>query len=370
VEITSVTNSDDTKFDDIQNPDDELDLSMFIDDEEKVELAEDAVIDIVDTESIDPGLTFQDSETEMVSEFSFDNLIETEDLPFEESLAEDSVVELDFPGESLLGENISVHDDLDVLTAGTVEPQTLDVVDDLVAVSDDMAEVVPIVEDKKAKKAREKAEKAQAIAQAKADKVAAKAQAKADKVAAKSQAKTDKVEAEPIVEDKKAKKAREKAEKAQAIAQAKADKAAAKAQAKAEKGQTKPEKAKIEKPPTVEKPQKADKPPKAKKEKKPKEPGEKQPQNMAVLAFMGCLLLMLLAFGGVNAYAVMKYGIGGAMFFLVFFDLLAAGALVIPIMLRRSKNTITVSDVGMGIAAISLIVGCMFVLVNLAYNLN
>ena len=158
----------------------------------------------------------------------------------------------------------------------------------------------------------------------------------------------------PVVEDKKAKKAREKAEQAATAAKAKADKAAAKA-------------AKSGKPPKAvkEKPVKTEKPPKAKKEKKPKEPRDKEPQSVAALSFMGSLVLMLLVFGGVNAYAVMKLGIGGAMFFLAFFDIMAAIALAIPIMLRRSKDSVTASEVSLGIAAISLVFGCMFVLVNL-----
>jgi len=519
-----VTNSDDTPFDDFQNPDDELDLGMFLDDTEKAEVDDDAFLDIVEVEneSIDPGLAYEEPETEMIPAFSFEDLIETDDLPGEEAAEEmdsvsavaESVAELDFPDESLLGENtVRVADDFaaaeffesepvaEFFQDELVEDEGLEVNEaadeevvfafdegdaaDEVAFVDDLSldelsldemtdemtdempgemteesviseetddrfadlesvfepveqaeipddpllavlEEVPAVEDKKAKKAREKAEKAQAIAQAKAakvqakadkaaakaqakadkatgktqanvseavekaqampDKAAAKAQAKADKAAAKAQAKTDKAAAKTQAKaDKATAKAQAKAdktaEKTQAMpdetaekAQAMPDKAAAKAQAKADKAaakaQAKSEKVKKEKAPQAEKPQKVEKPPKAKKEKKPKEPGEKQPQNVAALAFMGSLVLMLLAFGGVNAYALMKHGIGGALVFLLFFDVLAAGALVIPILLRRSKNTVTASEVSLGIAAMSLIVGCMFVLANLAYNLN
>ena len=317
-------NSDDPKLDDFQNPDEELDLSMFLEDAEKVKDVENVIKD----EPMDMDLSF-----------------------------EESPVKLDLPDESLLGENTATFaDELDMfadlddgLSAAEPVEEQMEMIDAPTLAATVME--VPVVEDKKAKKAREKAEKAQALAQAKADKVAKKAQAKAEKAQAKAQAKAGKaqpvvqatiddpllvaaMEDASVVEDKKAKKAREKAEKAQAKAQAKAGK-----------------------------------PLKAKKEKKQKEPGDEHPHNTAALAFVGTLVLMLLVFGGVNAYAVMKHGIGGAMVFLAIFDLLAAGALVIPILLRRSKSTITASDISMGIAAISLILGCMFVLANLAYNL-
>ena len=278
MEVAAVTNSDDPKFDDIQNPDEEPDRSMFFED------------------SDDVG---------------------------------DASMDLDFPDESLLGENTSTFaDELDMFGDLDAFTETAEVdelpMDDLVSV-DEPVEQAEMIDD--------------------------------PILAA--------IENVPVVEDKKTKKAREKAEKAQAIAQAKA----AKAQAKAEKAQAKATgKAPKEKPAKAEKPSTKEKPPKAKKEKKPKEPGDKQPQNVGTLAFMAGLVLMLLAFGGVNAYAFMKHGTG-AMVFLAIFDALAAGALVIPVLLRRSKSTITASDVGMGIAAISLIVGCMFVLANLAYNL-
>ena len=158
-------------------------------------------------------------------------------------------------------------------------------------------------------------------------------------------------EVTPVVEDKKAKKAREKAEQV-----------AAKAKVKEEKAKAKEDKTKV-------KPSKKEKPPKGKKEKKPRVPGEKEPLDVSALCFMGSLLLLLLAFGGVNVYAVMNYGIGAmVMVFLAFFDILATIALVIPLVLRRSKVTVTASDVSLGIAAISLVIGCMFVLVNIAYN--
>ncbi len=127
----------------------------------------------------------------------------------------------------------------------------------------------------------------------------------------------------------------------------------------------KSKKAKKEKPPKVKK----EKAPKVKKEKKRKEPGEKQPLNVSALSFIVCLGLMIAVFAGVNLYAVMKYGIG-AMIFLAIFDLLALGALAIPFLLRRSKNSVTSADVTLGIAAVSLIFGCMFLLANLAFNLG
>ena len=137
-------------------------------------------------------------------------------------------------------------------------------------------------------------------------------------------------------------------------------------------GDKKTKKGKKEKPPKSEKAPKVkkEKPPKVKKEKKPKEPGEKQPWNLAALCFMAGFVVMFLAFGGVNIYAVMKHGISGAMVFLAIFDLMAAGALVISLLLRRSKNTATESDVSLGIATIAVIIGCMFLLANLAYNLS
>ena len=135
----------------------------------------------------------------------------------------------------------------------------------------------------------------------------------------------------------------------------------------------KAKKGKKEKPPKKEKVPKVkkEKPPKVKKEKKLKEPREKQPWDIAALCFMAGLAVMILAFAGVNAYAVMKYGIGmGAMAFLAIFDLLAFGALVIPILLRRSRNTASESDVSLGMAAISIIIGCMLLLANIAVNLS
>ena len=251
-----MTNSDDSKLDDFQNPDEELDINMFFDDNAKV-----------DDELIDSG----------------------------------------FPDKSLLGENTATFAD------------ELDMFDDLESVAESVEQTEMIDHPILAA-----------------------------------------IENVPVVEDKKAKKAREKAEKAQAIAQAKAEKAQAKTQAKAAGKAPKEKSVKAEKPPKTEKP------PKAKKVKKPKEPGDKQPLNTATLAFMAGLVLMLLVFGGVNAYTVLKHGVGGAMFFLAIFDLLAFIAIVISIFLRRSKDTVTASDVGLGIAAISLIVGCMFVLANVA----
>ena len=118
-----------------------------------------------------------------------------------------------------------------------------------------------------------------------------------------------------------------------------------------------------------EKPPKKEKAPKVKKEKEPKTPGEKQPWDAAALCFVACLLLMLAVFGGVNAYVFMKHGMG-ALTFLAIFDVLALGALVIPILLRRDKENVTAVDVSAGMSVISLIIGCMFLLANLAYNLG
>jgi len=326
VEVDAVTNSDDPKFDDSQNPDEELDISMFFeaDENEKVE-------DVVESDSIDLDFPDESLHGENTQPFA-DELDMFTDLGVATTNAVEEVAE-----ESGFSTEI---DDLFADLESAAEPvEQMEMIDNPILAA--AIEDIPVVEDKKTKKAREKAEKAQAIAQAKA----AKAQAKADKAAGKTQARTAGEDA-PVVEDKKAKKAREKAEKAQALAQAKAEKAQAKADGK--------------------KPVKTEKPPKAKKEKKPKEPGDKQPKNVSALAFMTGLVLMLLAFGGVNAYVVMKHGIGGAMYFLAIFDVLAFIAIVIPIVLRRSKDTVTTSDVGLGIAAISLIVGCMFVLANVA----
>ena len=114
---------------------------------------------------------------------------------------------------------------------------------------------------------------------------------------------------------------------------------------------------------------KKEKTPKVKAEKKPREPREKKPWDVAALCFAVCLGVMALMFFGVNAYAFMKHGTGSVVF-LAIFDLLAVGALVIPILLRRSQDRIAQTDVAAGIAAISLIFGCMFLLANLAYNLS
>lgn len=122
-------------------------------------------------------------------------------------------------------------------------------------------------------------------------------------------------------------------------------------------------KVKKEKPAKVKK----EKAPKPKREKKPKEPGEKKPQNVSALAFMVGIVLMLLFFGGVNLYAVIKYGIGSAMIFLAIFDLMALAALAIPFLLRRTQNK-TECDVALGMATISLIIGCMALLCNIAIN--
>ena len=366
-----MTNSDDPKFDDIQNPDEELDISMFFEDNDKVDESID--LDFPDEslhgENTQPYADeldmFADLENQVTDDFAMAELFESEQAP---DFALEDVVEVK---EAADEDTAFAFDDLELVTEPVEQMEMID--NPVLAAIEDM----PVVEDKKAKKAREKAEKTQAAAQAKAEKAqalaqakAAKAQAKADKAAGNAQAKADKAtgkaqtkatgEDAPVVEDKKAKKAREKAEKVQALAQAKAEKAQAKAQAKTDKAAGIAPK---------EKPAKAEKPPKAKREKKPKEPGDKQPKNTAALAFMAGLMLMLLAFGGVNAYAVMKHGIGGAKVFLAIFDGLAVVATGIAIGLRRSKDTVTASEVSLGIAAISLIVGCMFVLANLAYNL-
>jgi len=407
VEATVVTNSDDPKFDDYQNPDEELDINMFFEDDEKFDNAveEDSIVPDLSDEEFAIELDFPDEsvlgentatfadeldmfadlESQVTEVSAMAEILEPEQVPafdLEETVEVNEVTE---------DEIASPLDNWDDLTAATVDgempleieefaeesdlsEETEEIFDDLEAVvqtveQEEMIvnpvlaaiEDIPVVEDKKTKKAREKAEKTHAKAQANAAKAQAKAQAKADKVAKKTQAKAGNVQATttegnvPVVEDKKAKKAREKAEKSQAIAQAKADKVAEKAQAKADKAAGKSPK---------------EKPPKAKREKKPKEPGDKQPQNTAALAFMAGLVLMLLAFGGVNVYAVVKHGIGGAMIFLIIFDVLAAIATGIALVLRRSKDAVNATDVSMGIAAISLIVGCMFILANLAYNLN
>ena len=127
---------------------------------------------------------------------------------------------------------------------------------------------------------------------------------------------------------------------------------------------------KKEKAPKVkkEKPPKKEKAPKVKKEKKPRTPGEKQPWDVAALCFATCLVWMIVMFGGVNAYAFMKHGMG-ALTFLAIFDMLALGALAIPFLLRRAKDNITAADVSAGMSVVSLIFGCMFLLANLAYIL-
>ena len=114
---------------------------------------------------------------------------------------------------------------------------------------------------------------------------------------------------------------------------------------------------------------------KLKKAKPPKETNRNATSNnqaidVVDLYFMAWITLMALAFGAVNVYATMQYGVSNALVFLAIFDLFAAGALAIPVLLWRSKCTVAPCDVGLGVGAIALIIGCMLLLGNLALNLG
>lgn len=137
----------------------------------------------------------------------------------------------------------------------------------------------------------------------------------------------------------------------------------------ADKKSKKEKKTKKEKPPKVKKEKVIkEKIPKPKREKKIKEPREKQPWDVSTIAFFAGILLMALTFVGVNIYVIIKFGLSGTPVFLAIFDLFAVFALAIPFLLRQARSKVTDADVVLGMAAIFLIVGCMFLLCNIAIN--
>jgi|GEM_PF-5202486 len=102
------------------------------------------------------------------------------------------------------------------------------------------------------------------------------------------------------------------------------------------------------------------------KEKKPRAPREPRDNEMNKVV-LGVLLFFVLFFLGTNVYFLFKYSIGlGTIFFLLIFDLFAAGIIAVPLLFIRSGIKPTVYDIALAISLVAMILSCMLLWVRLA----
>ncbi|MDR1385201.1 MAG: hypothetical protein LBJ67_15335 [Planctomycetaceae bacterium] len=126
--------------------------------------------------------------------------------------------------------------------------------------------------------------------------------------------------------------------------------------------------------------EKTPKSPKVKKEKVKKEkpskpqrlPGEKKSWTIGLAAFGLGIVMMVSAFAAVNARVIFSDGLSGMWYvWLGAFDILAVASIAIAFWVRkhvkRNEAKRTEADVAIGIAAISALIGCMFLLIHLIY---
>ncbi|MGL6196309.1 MAG: hypothetical protein ACRC2T_15945 [Thermoguttaceae bacterium] len=124
-------------------------------------------------------------------------------------------------------------------------------------------------------------------------------------------------------------------------------------------------KAKKEKAPKVKKEKapkvKKEKPPKVKKEKPPKPPRDPNAPGMQLedmVAIAACVLLAVI-FGIANVLVIMGGLAGGSMVFLIGMDVIAAIAIMVPLIVLKFRKTVSIFEVSLGAALIAVCIGAI-----------